>query len=287
MVARNCCAQKLAPRAKKRNAAAQLFPVITQSPNQHDDVRPGYRSRFPVLNEEYITGPPAHARARWLRRTACLVLVHFPALHHKHHLADIGDVNQRIAVGGDQVGFHPGRDTADLVAEAKRLSGSRRRTYDRVHGRLAGVAHAIDELFAVEAVAARHGVRTEHDLHSLGHGFAYRPDADRQIFRHQRESMFSVIAEAEKGLLVIQVIVHVRQVGIQISAMLRHEIQNLVAEECSVLDAGASCQDLSLGATRCVGVYGRAASLPPGFAATALYLLLPHYLLASTPAAPR
>src|SRR5215510_3939899 len=45
------------------------------------------------------------------------VLVHDPAFHHEHDSAEGGDVLQRIAVHGDDVGLHPRRERPDLGVE--------------------------------------------------------------------------------------------------------------------------------------------------------------------------
>src|SRR5713226_1913176 len=102
--------------------------------------------------------PLTRAALRLSVRTARLVLVHFTAFHHEHRVADIRDVLQRIAIGGNKVSLHSGRDAADLATESERFSGPRCRTDDGLHGWLTRIAHAVDEFFAIKSVAARHRI---------------------------------------------------------------------------------------------------------------------------------
>jgi hypothetical protein len=53
------------------------------------------------------------------RRSTCgrLVPVNLSALHHECHAPERGDVLDRIALDGDEVGVHAGGDGADPIGQ--------------------------------------------------------------------------------------------------------------------------------------------------------------------------
>jgi hypothetical protein len=79
-------------------------------------------------------------------------------------MAEGVDVFGGIALDGDEVGFEPRGDGADLVLQTERLGGAGGRGDDGRHRILAPLLHPIDQLLEVAAVRAGHGVGAEDDL---------------------------------------------------------------------------------------------------------------------------
>src|SRR5258708_33211132 len=75
---------------------------------------------------------------------SCLVLVNPSAFHHEDDPPYRCDVVARVAVEGDDVGLHSGREWADFVLHSEGLCGAGVRGDQGVHQALAGL-RALDE----------------------------------------------------------------------------------------------------------------------------------------------
>src|SRR5690242_1568290 len=113
----------------------------------------------------YLRGNGGEGRrfATWARVSrARSVPVDFAGLHDEDYAADGGDVVERVAVDRDEIGLHAFGDGADLAGEAERLGCHGRAADDCVHGLVAAVLDAVDELFGVAAMGSGDGVGPEN-----------------------------------------------------------------------------------------------------------------------------
>src|SRR5215470_5819315 len=93
-----------------------------------------------------------------------VVSVDDSTLHHEADAGERGDVPGRVSVDGDQVGFPPRGDPADLLREAHRLGRERSRRRNGVKRSFSPLDYAADELLGIASVSAGDGVRAEHDF---------------------------------------------------------------------------------------------------------------------------
>src|SRR5437870_5833545 len=98
---------------------------------------------------------PAFAGATGLSSTPP-VAVHLAVLHHEGDVAQRGDVGERVAVDGDDVGELAGLEAAERAVEIHHPGGRKGGGVDRLAGRQAGlVHHHLELLHVVAAMIAR------------------------------------------------------------------------------------------------------------------------------------
>ena len=74
--------------------------------------------------------------------------------------------SNRVSLHSDEIRLHALADRTDLGRHAERFGGDRHPTDHRLHGCIAAVLHAINELFGVAAVRAGHSIGTQNNLES-------------------------------------------------------------------------------------------------------------------------
>src|SRR5215831_13319041 len=153
------------------------------------------------------------------------VLVHLSPFHDENHTAEGGNILKRIAVNTDDVGFHTGCESSDLILHADGFSCSGRCSDDGGHGGLSAVPYAIDELLEVSSEAACPNVGSEDDFDFAGHSALESIDPNRDAFLHVLESLGIKISYAQKFVFVLDVVVQQKsEIGIVVGPMLRDQI---------------------------------------------------------------
>src|SRR2546426_10312110 len=136
----------------------------------------------------------------------CDVFVDFPRFHDKDDAPEGCNVVERIAVYGNDVGFHAGRQGSDLILHPDGFRSSRRCGNDRIHRWLTAIFNPIDELLKVSPETSCSDIRSKNHFDLAGHGALECIDPDRDAFLHVLESLFVEIAYPQKLLFVLDVI---------------------------------------------------------------------------------
>ena len=115
------------------------------------------------------------------------------------------NVVERIAIHGNNVGFHAGRERSDLILHPDGFRGSRRCGDDRIHRRLAAIFDPIDELLEVSPETAGSDIGSKHEFDFASQGALERIDPDRDALLHVRESLFVEICFESRPRLAAHV----------------------------------------------------------------------------------
>src|SRR5260370_36084454 len=103
-----------------------------------------------------------------MRLAGAGIAVEFAGLHDEDDAADGGDVFKGVAFDGDEVGIEAWGEGADGLGHGERFGGYGGGTDDGVHGLIAGVTGAIDELLGITSVGTGDGIGAEDDFHVAG-----------------------------------------------------------------------------------------------------------------------
>src|SRR5271169_5727608 len=124
------------------------------------------------------------------------IFVDFAVLHYEKHAAHGGDVLERVAVHGNDIGIRAWGDRTDFFFETQGFGGDAGGRHDRCHRILAAIAHAHDEFLFVASVRPGDGVRPVNNFQIfVRERFLEGLYNDGDALLHEGEALLVVVSD--------------------------------------------------------------------------------------------